>query len=88
MAVRTMMSQTETITDKTFSGELKPAPSPAMIPWGGAFGALGVFASVYSSIGAVCEGNTDTISAKQVSVGLISGGQQFFGGQDPQEPTW
>ena len=49
------------------------APSPALIPWG-AFGALAAFASVYSSIGAVCEGNTETISARQVSVGLISGG--------------
>ena len=48
-------------------------------PWfsGGPFGALGVFASVYSSIGAVCE---DTISARQVSVGLISGGPTIFGG--------
>ena len=46
--------------------------------------------ALYSSIGAVCEGNTDAISARQVSsVGLISGGQQFFGGrQDPPEQTW
>ena len=45
---------------------------------------LGAFASVYSSIGAVCEGNTDTISARQVSVGLISdGGQQFSWGARP-----
>ena len=43
----------------------------------------------YSSIGAVCEGNTDTISARQVSVGLISGwAQQFSGEEDPQEPSW
>ena len=55
------------------------APSPALIPWrGGALGALGAFASVYSSIGAVCEGNTDTISARQVSVGLISGEPNNF----------
>ena len=46
---------------------------------GGPLGALGVFASVYSSIGGVCEGNTDTISARQVSVGMISGGQQCSG---------
>ena len=50
-----------------------PAPSLALISWG-AFEPLGAFASVYSSIGAVCEGNTDTISSRQVSVGLISGG--------------
>ena len=37
---------------------------------------------LYSSIGAVCEGNTDTIIARQVSVGLISGGlNNFLGGK-------
>ena len=47
---------------------------------------MGAFASVYSSIGAVCEGNTDTISARHVSVGLISGGPNNFRGveQDPR----
>ena len=47
------------------------------------FRALGAFASVYSSIGAVCEGNTDTIIARQVSVGPTI----FWGAQVPQEPT-
>ena len=35
---------------------------------------------LYSSIGAVCEDNTDTISARQVAVGLISGGATIFWG--------
>ena len=57
------------------------APGPLTSPDSleGAFGALGAFALVYSSIGAIREDNTDTISARQVSVGLICGGQQFFG---------
>ena len=64
-----------------------PVTSPDSLA--GPFGALGAFASVYSSIGVVCEGNTDTISARQVSVILISGGATIFlGALDPQEPTW
>ena len=52
------------------------APSPALIPWGG----WGWESRLCSSIGAECEGNTDNISAREVSVGLISGVQQFSGG--------
>ena len=60
-----------------------PVTSPDSLA--GPFGALGAFASVYSSIGVVCEGNTDTISARQVSVGLISGGGNNFRRGRPPE---
>ena len=52
-----------------------PVTSPDSLE--GPFGALEAFASVYSSIGALCEGN-DTINARQVSVGLISGRPNNF----------
>ena len=54
------------------------APSLALIPWAAIRGPEGIG---FDSIGAVCEGNTDIISARQISVGLIFGGGNNFLGR-------